>query len=356
MNKNISFETPIPGIFQEDWKNVFNHFNRTNPTYRDTEKVDRLCKLYIKFGKVFGIRADIAWAQMCHETSYLEFNRGAQAEWNNFAGIGVSGKEGVGNKFESEELGVIAHYAHLAWYVFPNHVNEYCNRIYDPRHFGKHKFNGNYKLSRLQDSWSLDKNYVNNIIEISSKMPNSNKPQIEKFDLIIQMGHIGRIKKWTGTKGEQAFTRALGVALYDRFKGSDYRVRLMGADNFLLPEPNQTKLFLSIHADGHWNNNIRGVSVGYPVPSNPAFAQYIKEAYMELTGFQAKPDNYTNNLERYYSWRWDDRETPHISADYYCLFEHGFMTNPIERDYMNNHTGEIADCHHKTIINFLKRI
>ena len=357
MKTNISEETSFSGLYNGSWENLYNNFNEINPTYNDTKKLERLSKLYIKFGKMFAIRADIAWAQMCYETNYLEYKGASRPEWNNFAGIGVTGNPEIGNKFGNEELGVVAHYAHLAWYIFPDHVNEYCNRYYDPRHFGKrHQFNGNFRLSRLNGAWSPDRNYTQNLIKIANKINNLNEPQIDKFDLIIQMGHAGRVKGFIGTSGEQVFTRALGIAMFKKFQNSEYKVRLMGADNFYLPEPNRTKLFFSIHADGNLNRNVRGISVGYPVPSNPAFSQAIKEAYIKLTGFSSKRDNYTKGLERYYAWRRDDREIPHIAADYYCLLEHGFMTNQIEKDFMSNHTGEIADCHYNAIIKFLKNI
>jgi hypothetical protein len=357
MKTSISEETSISGLYNGNWEDLYNSFNEVNPSYNDTEKLTRLSKLYIKFGKIFAIRADIAWAQMCYETNYLEYKGSARPEWNNFAGIGVTGKPGIGNIFANEELGVIAHHAHLAWYIFPDHLNEYCNKNYDPRHFGrKHNFTGNFKLDRLNGAWSPDKNYVKNLIKIVKKINNLGIPQIDEFDLIIQMGHIGRIKGYIGTVGEQAFTRALGTSLFKKFQNSEHKVRLMGADNFYLPEPNKTRLFFSIHADGNQNRDMRGISIGYPIPSNPAFAQAIKEEYIKLTGFGAKKDNYTKGLERYYAWRRDDREIPHITADYYCLLEHGFMTNQIERDFVNNHTGEIADCHYSTIVKFLKNI
>ncbi len=352
----INKDTSLSGYFEGSWKDLVDQFISANRTYHDNDKVIDLAKLYIKFGKIFAIRADLVWAQMCHETDFLEYKSVAKPEWNNFASIGVIGKEGIGNRFETIELGVIAHYAHLAWYITPRHVNEYCNKTYDPRHFGlRHRYNGNHSLERLNGTGAVPgTTYAQRIAEIANGIAGSERPKVEKYDLIIQMGHVGRIRGYVGTRGEQAFNKVLGPKLFKKFENSNVKVRLMGADNFYLPEPNKTKLFFSIHADGSRFSSSRGISVGYPVPSNPVFAQSIKEAYIRLTGFSAKRDNYTKGLERYYAWRWDDREIPHTSADYYCLLEHGFMTNQIERDYMNNHTGEIADCHYDTIAKFIR--
>jgi len=345
----ITENTSLSGIFSGTWENLHLQFIGVNPSYKDKDKLINLAKLYIKFGKIFAIRADLAWAQMEHETGCLEYTGIAKPEWNNFAGIGVTGAPGVGNRFATEELGVIAHFAHLAWYIYPGHVCEYCNKTYDPRHFGfKHNYNGNSNLDRLSGSWAVPgETYAQAIAKLANLILFD--VQIDKYDLIIQMGHVGRTSGFTGAAGEQAFTKALGAALYKKFTADKLKVRLMGADNWLLPQPNKTRLFFAIHADGSLNKNARGISVGYPEKSNPVFSLQIKNSYRLLNGFSARPDNYTKDLKNYYAWRLN-----HVQADYYCLLEHGFMTNQIERDYMNNHTGEIADCHFGTIKQFLK--
>ncbi|MCL4386580.1 MAG: N-acetylmuramoyl-L-alanine amidase [Actinobacteria bacterium] len=133
------------------------------------DRARRLADLYIKWGQAFNIRADIAWAQMCHETGCLEFGGVAQPGWNNFAGIGITGPGAVVT-FASEELGVIAHYAHLAWYVYPNDINAYCNINYDPRHIGGHKFNGDSSLNTLNSRWAPAADYVSKIIYFTNQI------------------------------------------------------------------------------------------------------------------------------------------------------------------------------------------
>ena len=139
---------------------------------RNSNQIDRarrLADLYIKWGQAFNIRADIAWAQMCQETGFLQFGGIAQPSWNNFAGIGITGPGAVVT-FASEELGVIAHYAHLAWYVYPNDVNAYCNINYDPRHIGPHRYNGDSSLNCLYLRWATDPNYINKIVYIANQI------------------------------------------------------------------------------------------------------------------------------------------------------------------------------------------
>jgi hypothetical protein len=129
--------------------------------------LEALAKLYVNYGRRFGIRADMAWAQMIHETGYGQYGGDVAPEQNNMAGIGATG--GVpGNSFATAELGVIAQYAHLAWYVYPEHFNDpYCTLVQqpadgpittagDPRHF-------------VQDNGSPHKGNVRTVYELSAK-------------------------------------------------------------------------------------------------------------------------------------------------------------------------------------------
>ncbi len=111
-----------------------------------TVSLGTLARYYIIYGDRFGIRADMAWAQMIHETGYGQYGGDVRPEQNNMAGIGATG--GVpGNSWTTAELGVIAQYVHLAWYVYPEHISDpYCVKVTqpvdgpiavpgDPRHF-----------------------------------------------------------------------------------------------------------------------------------------------------------------------------------------------------------------------------
>lgn len=124
-----------------------------------------IAQLYIEWGYRFGIRADLAFAQMLLETNYLRYCHscdpahyipGDVHPWqNNFAGLGATGGGEQGNIFATPELGVIAHYAHLAWYAYPDHQNEYCNSTFDYRHFGSgHVFTAPI-LRELGGRWAV---------------------------------------------------------------------------------------------------------------------------------------------------------------------------------------------------------
>src|SRR5665811_1718478 len=112
-----------------------------------TVPLQDLARLYVKYGRRFGIRADVAWAQMVHETGWGQYGGDVLPAQNNMAGIGATGGGVPGNSFATAELGVIAQYAHLAWYLYPEHAsNPFCVKVEqpadgpitvagDPRHF-----------------------------------------------------------------------------------------------------------------------------------------------------------------------------------------------------------------------------
>jgi len=142
---------------------------------RGSTKVEwarRIAPIYIEYGKLFNMRADIAWAMMCHETGFLEYTGDVQPDQNNFVGMGATGGGVPGNSFATEELGIIAHYAHLAWYYYPDHVNIYCSLTYDPRHFGSshYRYTGDTTLGFLNGKWAPGATYTGKIILFANKI------------------------------------------------------------------------------------------------------------------------------------------------------------------------------------------
>ncbi|MBE3101190.1 MAG: PKD domain-containing protein, partial [Firmicutes bacterium] len=132
----------------------------------------RIAPIYIQYGKLFNLRADIAWAQMCHETGFLEFAGDVKPEQNNFVGLGATGGGVPGNSFTTEELGIIAHYAHLSWYYYPNHINQYCSINYDPRHSGTThwRYTGDTTIGFLNGRWAPGPTYTDKILLFANQI------------------------------------------------------------------------------------------------------------------------------------------------------------------------------------------
>jgi N-acetylmuramoyl-L-alanine amidase/PKD repeat protein len=168
--ENVSNSTNMIGYIDITEAALLKIFVNRNSSKLD--RASRIAPLYIKYGKIFNIRADIAWAQMCHETAFLEFTGDVKPEQNNFVGLGATGGGVPGHSFATEELGVIAHYAHLAWYYYPNDINEYCNKAYDPRHFGTGHTNytGDTTLGFLNGRWAPGATYTDKIILFTNQI------------------------------------------------------------------------------------------------------------------------------------------------------------------------------------------
>lgn len=87
---------------------------------------------YLEYGEVYGIRADVAYAQAIHETDYFRFTGVVGEEQNNFAGIGATGPDNLGANFATPKEGVHAHIQHLYSYASTDPIPSGYPKI-DPR-------------------------------------------------------------------------------------------------------------------------------------------------------------------------------------------------------------------------------
>lgn len=151
--------------------------------------VEELARLYDEYCRRFGIRADVAWVQMCHETAFgWALGQGdVRPEQNNFAGIGATGGGVPGNTFARAELGVIAHVVHLAWYAYPDHLDDdYCRWVVvptletpittpgDPRHFvweGRPHRGGARTVLDLSEKWAVGSAYGATLRAMMANVP-----------------------------------------------------------------------------------------------------------------------------------------------------------------------------------------
>lgn len=122
-----------------------------NPTLT----VQQFCQLYLDEGAKEGVRGDIAFAQSIKETGNFKFTGMSNSQWNNYAGLGVTGAgfingievdekftdgvtilkntngDWVGIKFDTPALGVRAQIQHLKGYASTQPLN---NPLVDPRY------------------------------------------------------------------------------------------------------------------------------------------------------------------------------------------------------------------------------
>ena len=76
--------------------------------------------IYREEAAIEGVNHDIAFCQMCIETSFLRFGRGVEPEQNNFASLGAAASSTTkvsGASFVDQRIGVRAHIQHLKAYA-----------------------------------------------------------------------------------------------------------------------------------------------------------------------------------------------------------------------------------------------
>ena len=79
----------------------------------DADHITQVAQYYIEEAAAEGVNSDVAFAQMCLETGYLNFGGLVQPEFHNYCGLGAMDAEHPGEQFETEQLGVRAHIQHL---------------------------------------------------------------------------------------------------------------------------------------------------------------------------------------------------------------------------------------------------
>ena len=95
-------------------------------------KAPLLGSLYAKLGDVYGVRADVAFAQMCLETGDYEFLGRDPISSNNPAGLGATDGTQAYNVFDTIDHGVEAQFQHLLGYATTKQL-PIGVKIYDQR-------------------------------------------------------------------------------------------------------------------------------------------------------------------------------------------------------------------------------
>ena len=159
--------------------------------------------------------------------------------------------------------------------------------------------------------------------------------------ILVQAGHMQPLQPGhlteTGAPGEAALMGRIQRALVRRldrdpdFEGVpmpgriDDSVRVDGA--------------IFLHADGAAASAARGYSLGFPSPQvNGRLAQMIAQEIEKLPGHPPRrPDNNTSDMQFYYGFHHVGTPGPEV------LVEHGFVTNPTEHAWLNEHVEDLAE-------------
>lgn len=125
-----------------------------------------LPRLYREEGSIEGVNYDVAFAQMCLETGFLQFGGPIRPEQNNFAGLGAIGTGVEGAAFPSARIGVRAHIQHLKAYASTEPL---VQELVDPR-FAFVTRGVAPLVEQLSGRWAADPQYGQKILAILRRL------------------------------------------------------------------------------------------------------------------------------------------------------------------------------------------
>ena len=140
-----------------------------NAQTRTREELIEFAQLYIDEAAAENINSDIAFAQMCHETGFLQYGGLVQPQWHNYCGLGAISPEQPGCQFETVQLGVRAHIQHIQAYATTEDV-QLNNELVDPRYSWVHKTKYAQTVAELAASWATDPNYAEKLEGLLQRM------------------------------------------------------------------------------------------------------------------------------------------------------------------------------------------
>lgn len=126
-------QTPLRGTWAGTAEQLAAFLLAESPDPRFTVEVSTLAGYYVRYCAETGLRADLLWAQMIHETGYGRYGGSVAPQQNNYAGIGATGGGEPGIFFVSAEAGVLAHVAHMVAYVYGSSPVAWADPVSDPR-------------------------------------------------------------------------------------------------------------------------------------------------------------------------------------------------------------------------------
>lgn len=150
------------------------------PTYLSPELMDLFAKsinpgapelgsYYQTFGKLYGIRGDIAFAQSLLETNFFRFTGVVQPNQNNFGGLGSTGPNTRGASFKTPEDGVLAQLQHLFAYTTTKPLPG-TYPLVDPRFHLVHRGSAS-SWTDLNGKWAYPgENYGQSILNLYQRM------------------------------------------------------------------------------------------------------------------------------------------------------------------------------------------
>jgi hypothetical protein len=151
----VDGQTPLAGVWSGTAEQLASYLLAVAPSPRFTVPTLDLAAYYVRYCAEAGLRADLLWAQMIHETGYGMYGGDVSPEQNNYAGIGATGGGAPGLSFPTAEAGVMAQVAHMVAYVHQVSPVEWANATTDPRYDFVNPHGAAVVLADLNGRWAV---------------------------------------------------------------------------------------------------------------------------------------------------------------------------------------------------------
>ena len=148
-------QTPLVGVWSGTADRLASFLLGLEPSPCFTVPTLTLAEYYVYYCADAGLRADVLWAQMIHETGYGAYGGDVWPEQNNYAGIGATGGGAAGMSFATAEAGVMAHVAHMVAYVYQSSPVSWADSNTDPRFDLVNPRGTAYVLTDLNGRWAV---------------------------------------------------------------------------------------------------------------------------------------------------------------------------------------------------------
>jgi hypothetical protein len=168
--------------------------------------------------------------------------------------------------------------------------------------------------------------------------------------ILVQAGHLSPREPGhedaTGTTREQELTRGVRKRLVKLLK-DDGRFEPIPAPGDI-PDGIEVDAGIFLHGDGVDDPTASGYHFGFPdFAVNKRLAKLIGQEINKIPGHPPhRKDNATVDARKYYGFGLTKTDGPEV------LVEHGFLTNPDERDWIFSHLDELANAEYVALCEF----
>jgi flagellum-specific peptidoglycan hydrolase FlgJ len=171
-----------------------------------------------------------------------------------------------------------------------------------------------------------------------------------KRRILVQAGHMRPLdpnhSTQTGATGEAELVARIQKRLVAILQRDD-RFEPLPMPG-LIPPGTRADAAVFLHADGASNPRAKGFSFGFPdSPVNKKLADLIAKEFERILGHpDRRRDNGTEDEHQYYGFNRVSSAGPET------LIEHGFVTNPDERRWLESHVPQLARAEYVAICRF----